>query len=245
MANSGLSQEFFIGGYDLSGDVGAIDECSSPREYLEAPVLNKSAMVRIRGRTDGKISFKTWFDDATGLEHDALKGLPTADVVVLWGLGNTLGDEAAGLVAKQVDYNWSRGADGSMEGSVQCLGQGASLEWVQRLTAGAVTHSSAGSETGVVDAGATTRGLIGYLQVMTISGAPTFLIQQSSNTTNGIDGAWTTIISFGASSARHGVRQTSSGAVAKGLRVTTTGTFSSAVFTMAYVRGTAQDDVTL
>ena len=46
---SGLGQELYVHGYDLSGDVGSLDSVGSPREQLEVPAINKSARERIFG----------------------------------------------------------------------------------------------------------------------------------------------------------------------------------------------------
>ena len=54
---AGLAQEFFVQGYDLSGDVSAINNASSPRGVLDVPGINASAMDRIMPRTDGMLNY--------------------------------------------------------------------------------------------------------------------------------------------------------------------------------------------
>uniref|UniRef100_A0A6M3XL52 Uncharacterized protein n=1 Tax=viral metagenome TaxID=1070528 RepID=A0A6M3XL52_9ZZZZ len=143
---SGLAQQIFIGGFDLSGDVGAISNCGSPRALLDVTAINKSAIERVNGLSDGNLEFNTWFNDAVLHEHVALSPLPTADVIVLYLMGGAVADIVAGLVAKQINYDWSRGADGSLQGTVLCQGaNGIPLEWLIALTAGEDTHASAGS----------------------------------------------------------------------------------------------------
>ena len=46
---SGLGQQIFVHGYDLSGDVAAIDNAGSPREALDTTALNASAHERVLG----------------------------------------------------------------------------------------------------------------------------------------------------------------------------------------------------
>lgn len=242
---SGLGQNLYVGGYDLSGDVGAVRGAGSPRALLDATGIDKSARERVVGPSDGRLAFTTWFNDATDQEHDALKGLPTADRALLYAMGTSLGEAAAGLVAKQVGYDWLRDPDGSLRGAVEAVAVASPLEWGKMLTAGKVTHASAASETGDVDA-QSTAGLIGFLQVFSIgSGTPTFVIEHSSDTTDGTDGSWSTLLTFDAASAPAGERKTATGTVEKGLRARTTGTFTNAIFAMAFRRGTPQDDVDL
>ena len=182
---AGLAQQIFVQGYDLSGDVSAINNASSPRGVLDVPGINASAMDRVMPRTDGAINYNTWFNDAAGQEHAILKSLPTTDSLVLWALGGSRGDAAAMLVSKQLDYAFSRGADGSLATSVAAQGNGEPLEWGVMLTAGKITHSSAtasGSGTSYDQGAATSNGAVGMLHIMDInSGSPTIAIQDSAN----------------------------------------------------------------
>lgn len=245
--SSGLGQQFYIAGYDLSGDVGSLSGVGSPRQLLEITSINKSAVERLNGRSDASLSFNTFFNDAAAQEHAALSGLPTADRLVLWGFSGSTGDAACAFPAKQMNYDGSRGADGSLAFSVDVVADGIASDWCELLTDGKVTHSSAGSSTSRDDGAATSAGLVAHLQIVTAaSGTPTVTIQQSSD--NGVSDAWATLASFtavGYASTPTAERITVSGAVERYLRVTTTGTFSNAQFVVATRRGTAQDDVTL
>jgi len=244
---SGLGQEFYIHGYDLSGDVGSLDGVGAPRGTLDITAINKSAVERLNGRSDATLSFNTWFNDATEQEHAALKGLPTTDRVVLWAMGGSTGDAACAFPAKQLDYDGSRGTDGSLAFTVNCVADGVAADWCELLTDGQVTHGSAGSNTSRDDGAATSAGLVAYLEIVDAdSGTPTVTIQQSSD--NGASDAWATVLSFSAvgyASAPTAERVTVSGAVERYLRVTTTGTFSNADFIVATRRGTGEDDVAL
>lgn len=245
---SGLAQQFYLGGYDLSGDVGAIQGAGSPRPTLDVTGINQSARHRVNGLSDGEISFNTWFNDAANQEHDALKGLPTADVHVMYAMGSSIGSVAAGLVAKQVNYDWQRGADGSLQGSVACKGAaGFPLEWCNLLTAGIRTDTGATNGTSRDDSAATTAGIRGYLQVFAFTGTDvTVVIQESSD--NGVADPFTAKLTFTQiTTGRQGERATAAGTVERYLRVATTTSagFTSAAFTVAYQRGTAQDDEAL
>ena len=239
---SGLAQNLYVGGYNLSTDVGAIAEAGGARGSLEVTALNKSAVERLIGLADGKISFNTWFDDGALLSHVALSALPTTDTQVLYLIGTAVGDPAAGLVCKQVNYDWNRGNDGSLQGTVECLGQGAPLEWGIMLTSATDTHSGGTSSSSRDDAGATSDGLRAYLQVFALTGTNVIAtIQESSD--NGSGDAWSAKLAFtSVTSAPNKERKTASGTVERYLRVTTSGTFSSAEFALMTQRGTAQDD---
>lgn len=245
---SGLGQQIFVHGYDLSGDVATINNAGSPRELLDITGLNASAHERVMGLSDGNLGVSSWFNDATEQEHAAFKGLVTTDRIVTWAFGATRGDVAACLVGKQINYDPSRGSDGSLSFTIDTqAASGVPLEWGNTLTTGKETHSSAGSSTSRDDGAATSAGMVAYLEVVDIdSGTPTVTIQQSSD--NGSSDAFATVLSFtavAAASAPTAERVTVSGAVERYLRVTTTGTFSNLDFCVVTRRGTSQDDVAL
>ena len=244
---SGLGQELYINGYDISGDVGSLSGVGSPRDQIDVTSIDKSARERVNGLANGTLSFDTWFDDATEKEHAALSGLPTTDRIVTWNMGGTRGDASYSINAKQINYDGSRGTDGSLAFSVEAQGTSVAPDWGETLTAGKETHASAGSSTSRDDTSATSAGLVAVLQMVDCdSGTPTVTIEQSSD--NGSGDAWATLLSFtavGYASAPTAERVTVSGSVERYLRITTTGTFSNLDFVVTTRRGTAQDDVTL
>ncbi len=241
---SGLAQQFYLGGYDLSGDVGSLNNASSPRAMLLSTGIDKSAVERIPGLSDGIIDFNTWFNDASNQEHAALKGLPTADILVIWATGSSLNDEAAALVAKQVNYDWARGADKSFEGQVLCQANGTPLEWGNLLTAGKRTDTSNTAGTSIDNTSGTTNGLVAYLQVFSVTGTNVIVaIQESQN--DGSPDAFADVLAFTSATGRTSERKTATGTVERYLRVNTTGTFSEAIFAVMFWRGSANDDVDL
>jgi len=92
---SGLGQQIFVHGYDLSGDVAAIDNASSPRDLLDVTAINASAHERVMGLSDGNLAVTSWFNDSAEQEHAAFSGLPTTDRILTWAFGATRGDVAA------------------------------------------------------------------------------------------------------------------------------------------------------
>ena len=238
---TGLTDNFFIDGHDLSGDVTSVDTISGSKATLETPVIESAGMGRLAGHGSGEISFTSWFDDGTNLEHTALAGMPTTDVVVLYTRGVASDSPAAGIVAKQINYDGSKGSDKSLTMNVQCLANAVPLEWGVLLTAGAITQSSAGSESSKDDSASSSNGIAAYLQMIDInSGTPTITIEHSAN-----NSSWSTLLSFSAVANGNepaAERVTASGTVNRYLRITSTGTFSNAKFVVAYRRGESVDD---
>lgn len=244
---SGMGQVLCIGGYDLSGDVGTIQNAASPRDVMEVTGLNKTSVERILLRGYGLLEHNVWFNDASNQAFPVLKALPTADTHALWAISSTLGDPAAGLVAKQVNFDWQKRADGSVEGAVQALGQGSPLEWGRMLTAGVDTHTGATNGSAVDDGAGTyptTNGIRGYLQVLGVSGLTTVTVAIQDS----VDGStgWQTILTFTAvTAARKFERKTATGNVRRYLRAITTGTFTTVDIIVMYQRGIASDDESL
>tara|TARA_R100001530_G_scaffold33644_3_gene26390 strand:- start:25 stop:774 length:750 start_codon:yes stop_codon:yes gene_type:complete len=242
---AGLAQQIFVQGYDLSGDVSAINNASSPRGVQEITGINASGVERIMPRTDGAINYNTWFNDAALQEHVILSSLPTTDSLVLWALGGSIGDAAAMLVSKQLDYPVTKAADGSLAATIDCQGNGEPLEWGVMLTAGKITHGSAtaaGSGTSFDQGAATSSGAVGMLHIMDISsGSPSFTIQDSANNSSFASIIGFSTVADGAEPKAERVSMT--GTVRRYISVASTGTFSDCVFAAAIRVGTAQDDV--
>lgn len=240
---SGVPDYLFYSGYDISGDVGSITRIGAPRASLPATGINSAGgKERIQGLSDGEIAFHSYFNDADDQEHEVLKAFATTEYV-MYCRGATLGNPCAMLVALQMNYDWNRGTDGSLLATIQALGKGtdAPLEWGTQITAGKITHSSAASSTGEVTA-VSTAGAAMMLEIFSLaSGTPTVLLEDSSDTTTGADGTWATLKTFTIQTAQTAERLAVAGTVNKGVRATTTGTFSNLVFAIGMRRGTASD----
>jgi len=61
--SSGLGDNFYAGGYDLSGDVASIDKLSGPLNLLEATGIKQLAEARIPGQRDGMMQFSSYFEN--------------------------------------------------------------------------------------------------------------------------------------------------------------------------------------
>ena len=242
---SGLAQAFFYDGRDIGGDVGEIESLVAPRDFVIQTGLDKSAFERTQGLAGGGIVFAPFFNDATDQEHDALKALPTADVHVMWAMGTSVGNQAVCIATKQASYDWSRGPDKSLTGRVEALANtGVPPEWCDLATAGKRTDTSATNGSGIDGSAGTSNGLIAYLQVFSVTGTNIVVdIEESSD--NGSGDAFTSKLAFASATGRTKERKTATGSVERYLRIATSGTFTNAVFVVAFRRGTATEEVDL
>jgi len=247
---SGLSDNFYLAGIDMSGDVGAVTAIKMPRTLLDCTGINKSAHERFNGLKDGEISFNSFWNDgataygaapanragAAGTSMFQLSSLPTADIIVSYFMGTALGGWTANMVAKQVNYDNTRGADGSLISATQCMANGFGLEWGQSLTAGIRTDTAATTPgTGVDNTEAivsTAFGMSAYLQVFSFTGTSvTMQIQDSAD-----NAAFANITGLAAFTVVNGVTSqrietdTLARTIRRYLRVITTGTFNPCSF---------------
>lgn len=249
--SSGLGMALYVAGYDLSGDVGSVESISSPIALLDVPGINRSAMERIQGVRDGMVDFTAFFnpDSTAGAEgeHTALSTLVATDRLVQVLMGTTRGDAIAALTSKQTNYDPTRSQDGALTFAVHSpAAAGIALEWGIVLVA-KTTHASATTETGILDgAGAqTTKGAVGFLQAFdAASGTVEYDIDDSSDSTNGVDGTWATLLSFtdvAAASHPTAERVAVNGTVEKYVRAVTEGTFADADFSISFRRRDTND----
>jgi hypothetical protein len=240
MSLPGHAQALFIDAFDVSGDAGQVERCVVRRTPQPATRAGAAGVERIAGRASGALTFRPRFhDDADGV-HAALAGLPVRDVGLALALGHTAGAPAAWGRAAQVDYNWTRTADGRLEGDVTALAtRGVPFVW-GRLLQPPVTHAAATAGPSIDDGVASADGLTAQLHLFAIdSGAATIEIQHSA------DGAsWSALGAFPAASSPVSERIAVAGTVQRYLRVASTGTFSNAAFAVVVRRGHPTDDPT-
>lgn len=185
---SGLGDNCFSGGYDLSGDIGSLGGIQGGNSPLEVTGINKSAPERIGGRRDGSISFSSYFNPATDRAHPVLSALPRTDQVITYCRGTALGNQAACLVAKQTNYDGNRADDGAFTFSVEAQANGYGLEWGKLLTAGIRTDSAATNGTSVdFGTGSTSFGLQAYLQVFAFTGTDVTITLEESSDDGAVD----------------------------------------------------------
>lgn len=234
MKQSGLGDNLYANGFDMSGDIGSIQRINGGPKPLVVTGINKSAFERIGGVRDGGINYNAFFNKAAAQAHARLSPLPTGDVIVTYCRGTTLGGPAACCVTKQVNYDGTRGNDGAFTFGVEQPSNGFGVEWGKQLTAGKQIDTSGGNGTGVdFLVGSTTFGIQAYLQVFAFTGTDvTIKLQQSSD--NGVGdafadvtgGAFTLVTGITAQRIATSAAQT----VERYLRVVTSGTFTSVTF---------------
>ena len=238
MKQSGLGDNLYISGFDLSGDIGALEAIAGGPAVLDVTSIDKSAMQRIGGIRDGRIEYTAFFDTQVGQAQERLKLLPTTDQTVCYCRGTALGSPAACLVAKQLNYDPSRGTDGSFTFKVTCQANAFGLEWGTQLTAGKRTDSTATSPPTGVDftTVSTAFGWQAYLQVLAFTGTSvTVTLQDSADNSafTNLTGAAFTAATGVTTQRLEGGRTAT---VRRYLRAITTGTFSNAVFSVMFVR---------
>ena len=242
MKESGLGDNFYVGGYDLSGDVGTISKVSGSISTLAVTGIDSLGEERIGGKRDGAIDFMSFFNPSAGQSHPVLSALPTTDILVSYLRGTSLGGPAASMVAKQVTYDPTRAEDGALTLSVATVSNAYGLEWGTTLTAGKRTDTGATDGTGVDGASSSTHGLQAYLQVMAFTGTDaTITIEESSDDGSAdayaaVTGGAFTQVTSGPTTERIATSGTQT--IERYLRVatSTSGGFSSITFCVIVVR---------
>lgn len=237
---SGLGDNFYVDGYDLSGDIGAIDTIRGGPSTHNVTPINKHGFVRIGGLRDGGMEFTSFFNPSTDQAHPVLSALPRADVVVSYFRGQTLGGVAACCIGKQINYDPERADDGALTFSVSAESNGYGVEWGKQATPGVRTDGSATDGASIdFGTGSTSFGLQAWLQVFDFTGtSATVKLQGSSD--NGAGDAWADVTGGGFTAATGRTSQRIQTArnqtVERYLRVVTTGTFSDVVFAVMVAR---------
>ncbi len=249
---SGIGQQFYFHGVDMSGDVGSLSSMSTPRGTQDITGIDKNAHEFILTQSDGSFAWECFFNKEAGGTHLTLGALPSTDVHIMWMVGETLGDRTFCAIVKEIDYAPARNADGSLNISVTAqLSAGSPGDWC-RMLASKTTHASESDETGhLVDSGGsqTSQGGVGYLQHFSAaSGTVEYDLEDSLNSADGDDGDWVNLGAFEDVATPYTAtaqRLEVTGDVEKYVRISTNGTFTTAVFAAAFRRGTAQDIVDL
>jgi hypothetical protein len=239
---SGLGSLLLVDGYNLSGDISAIDEIGGGNDPLDVTGINKSAHERIGGVRDGRLACKTYFNPSANQSFDRFTNLPTTDVIATYCTAQSLGSSAASVVAKQMNYDGTRGDDGSFTFKVDGKANGYGVEWGELLTAGIATFggASAGSSLDYgASVGTTNFGLQAWLHCFAFTGTSATVTIQSSTDDGAGDafaavtgGAFTAMTAVGAQRIETG----RTAAVERYLRVNVTGTFSLFWFTCQVTR---------
>lgn len=240
---SGLGDNFYVAGYDVSGDIGSIEAISCPQATIDATGISKSAMERLPGKRDGHMEWSSFFNDAALASHVAHKSLPRTDVGLYYARGTTLGNPAAAMTAKQIDYAGNRDEDGGFTFKISGEANSFGLDWGRQMTAGVRSDTSATNGSSVdFGTGSTAFGLQAYVQVFSFTGTSvTIKLQESSDNGAGdafadVTGGAFTVVSAAPTFERIQTSRTQT--IERYLRVVTTGTFSQCSFAVMVARNT-------
>lgn len=165
---TGLGDNLIVDGVNLSGDIGSLSRINSLRGTTEVTGINKSAFERLYTHKDGGMDFLAWFNP-TGA-HPELSTLPRGDRIVSYLRGVGSGLPSASMVAKQINYDPSRPADGSLSITVVAESNQWGMDWGRQLTDGVITQSAAGSTVAIDDSATTNFGLQAFLHVLAFTG---------------------------------------------------------------------------
>ena len=239
---SGLGDQAFVHGYDLSGDVASLSRIAGGQGLGDLTGINSSAHERVGLLRSGEIAFTSWFNDASLQEHAALSPLPLTNVIVSYLRGTTLGNPAACMTAKQVNYDPTRNQDGSLQFGVQALSSHSivGLEWCEQLTAGKATHASATNGTSRdYGAASTAFGASAYWHLFDLaSGTVDGEIQDSANDTDfvAVTGLGFTAVADGSEPTAERVATATGATIRQYVRFASTGTFTNADLWAGFIR---------
>lgn len=245
---NGLRQEFYVSGYDVSGDTQSISRIGGGPAVLEFTSIRDQAFDRKGGQFSGQIQASTYFNPGTldwasplldTGSHELFRAMSSADQLVTFF--DIQSGCAASLVAKEGNYEGTRAADGAFTFALDAMSTGGiPLEWGRALTSGIVTDTSASQKTSVDFGAGTSFGAQAFLQVFDFSGTDcTVAIQSSSD--NGAGDAFANVTGLIFSSVTSGptserVATAAGASIERYLRVATTGTFSSISFAVMVVK---------
>ena len=234
----GLGARLLTGGYDISGDVQAIDTISGNKALLDVTDITQSAHSRITGLRDGSMAFTLFFDAANA--HPVLKTLPSADTQVMALLPTlAIGAPAACLNAKQVNYDPTRGADGALTLKTDAQGNSFGLEWAVTLTAGLRTDTAATNGTSLDNAASTAFGAQAYMQCTAFTGTDvTVKVQDSADNSSWADVTGLTFTQITAAPASQRLATANNATIRRYLRAVTvtSGGVTSVTFAVAINR---------
>lgn len=232
---SGLGDRLYVGGNDVSGDIGSLSRIGGSKAALGFTGIDKFAFERKGGIRDGAIEFTSYFNNDAGQAHPTLSALPTGDVVVSYFRGTEVGNAAASLVGKQVGYDPTRANDGALTLSTSAQANGFGLEWGVMLTAGKQSDGAATDSDGLDQTAQTAHGAQAYLHVFSFTGTScTVTIEDSAD-----DSTYAPLIAFTAATGATSERKTVAGTVDRYVRVATSGTFSACTFAVMFKRNAA------
>ncbi|NUS00589.1 MAG: hypothetical protein HOV67_35650 [Kribbellaceae bacterium] len=238
---SGLGDGLYIAGFDASGDIQQLQQIGGGPALLDVTGINKSAHERLGGHRDGRFEMTTFFNHVaagTGT-HEKLSALPRTDVIMTYCRGTVLGNPAASLVGKQVNYDPTRANDGMLTFGVSAQCNGFGIEWGQQLTAGVRTDSAATNGASIDTAASASFGGQAYLQVFSFTGTDaTVKIQDSADNSTFADVASFAFTQVTAAPFSQRIALSNTATIRRYVRAVTvtTGGFTSMSFAVNFIK---------
>lgn len=232
----GLGHSYWVGGNDISGNTQQL-KSGSPMSPLDGTDITQSANARLPGHRDGNLDFTVYYDTTSA--HPVLSALPTTDTLMTWALGSVLGNPAACLLAKQINYDGTRANDGSYLFTVQGQANGYGTEWGVQLTAGLRTDTTATNGTGLDQLASSAFGGQAYLQVTSFTGTDvTVKIQDSADNLSFADVTGLTFTATTAAATWQRIATANNATIRRYVRAvtTTSGGFTSVTFAVVFNR---------
>lgn len=238
---SGLGMNFFVDGYNLSGDINSLGTISMRLANTDQVTgIDKFAIERKALAKDGEIAWIAYLDADAGAAHPKLSALPTADIVASAFVGAaTLGNPVASLVGKQIGYDGNRTDDGSLRFSVDALANGYGLEWGRSLTTGVRSDSAATNGSSIDTTASASFGAQAYLHVFSFTGTDvTITIQDSADDISFADVTGLSFTEVTAAPTSERIATGLTATIRRYIRVvtTTTGGFSALTFAVNVVK---------
>lgn len=233
---SGLGDNLYVAGYNLSGDTGAVRSVSGTLAPIDVTGIDKSAHERIGGQRTGGIAWTSYFNPSAAQAHPVLSALPTTDTLVSYHRGTTLADPAACCVAKQVNYDPTRANDGALTIDIDALSNAYGLEWGRQLTAGIKTDTTATNGTGVDFTASTSFGWQAYLHVFAITGTSVTVTLEDSADNSSFAGFTGSAFTAATVLGWQRIAGAAGATVRRYVRARTSGTFSNAQFAVVFVK---------
>lgn len=245
---SGLGDNLYIAGFNASGDIQALGNIGGGPALLNMTGIDKSAYERQGGLRSGQFEMTTFFNSVavTGGLHEKLSALPRTDVIMTYCRGTTLGDPAASLVAKQVNYDPTRADDGMLTFAVSAQSNGYGIEWGQQLTAGLRTDTAATNGTAIDTTASASFGGQAYLQLTAFTGTDvTVKIQDSADNSTFADVASFAFTQVTAAPASERIALANTATIRRYVRVSTvtTGGFTSVTFSVNLIKNATAGQV--
>lgn len=176
---SGLGDGYYHHGVDLSGDIGSLSRVGGGNSPLELTGIDKGGYERVGGERDAEIALASWFNPTAAQAHPTFDALPRTDVIQTYLRGQAIGQPGFCQVAKQANYDGTRGNDGSLIFDVDGLANGFGGEWTRNMSGKAI-RTVAGNDASFDDTALSTFGLQAWLHVFALTGTNVLISVQDS-----------------------------------------------------------------